>query len=78
VGRRSCLEVDQELFHEFEPPSRPICVELEELVQMTTERRAPKRLSERRIQVTGRRLPKFVPLVWKARKRGQVSSVSSA
>jgi hypothetical protein len=69
--KRSCLEVDQELFHEFAPPIGSICVELEELAQITAERRSLKRLAERKIQVTGRRMPKFLPPVWKPRNTGK-------
>jgi hypothetical protein len=63
----SCLEIDQDLFHEFAPPSGPVQVNLEELISITAAKRLPPRLANRRIQVTGRRMERFVPPVWKPR-----------
>jgi hypothetical protein len=42
---------------------------LEELIQLTKAKRARPRLSECTIQVTGRRMEKFVPLIWRGNRR---------
>jgi hypothetical protein len=68
---RACREVDQSLFPDemgavddeewLNPPKGPMILSLEELIQITADKRVPPRLADRRIQVLGRRLPKFVP-----------------
>jgi hypothetical protein len=58
-----------ELDAEFSPPKGPMICGLEELLHLSAEKRKPPGLAERRIQVTGRRLPKFIPPPWKSRQR---------
>jgi hypothetical protein len=48
-------------------PRGLVVLGLEELILITQEKGCPQ-LSERKIQVTGRRLLKFIPPVWKPRK----------
>jgi hypothetical protein len=65
---------DQGLFHEedfgavevggYDPPHGPmIC-----LLRITREKRQKPKLANCKIQVTGRRMPKFIPPMWKLRK----------
>jgi hypothetical protein len=70
----TCLEIDQDLLHEFALPLGPVQVDLEELIRITFVKRMPLKLVDRRIQVPGRRMEKFVPLVWKPRGRNQAHS----
>jgi hypothetical protein len=65
----SCLKVARELFHKFAPPVGPVQLGLEDLVHITAEKRILLRLAERRIQVTGRRMEKFVPPIWKPKQK---------
>jgi hypothetical protein len=46
---------------EFSPPHGPVRIGLEELIQILAKNIRPAKFSERRIQVRGRRLKKFVP-----------------
>jgi hypothetical protein len=71
-------EVEQGLFQdvaasaeedEFAPPHGPVVIGLKELIQLTEAKRARPRLSERRIQVMGRRMEKFVPPIWRGNRR---------
>jgi hypothetical protein len=81
TGRlRSSKEIDQSLFQEeciskveaeFAPPRGPIQVDLEELIKLTASKRMRSRLAERRIQVTGRSMEKFVAPKWKSLKQKQ-------
>jgi hypothetical protein len=49
---------------------------LEELIDIAARKRARPRLAERKILVTGRRMERFVPPVWKPRRRVPICSVS--
>jgi hypothetical protein len=68
---RSCIEVDQDLFHEFAPPTGPVRLGLEDLIRITVEKRAKRRLADRRIQVPGKRMERFVPPQWKPKQKKQ-------
>jgi hypothetical protein len=80
---RVCVEVEQSLFHdsvdtslegEVEaevPPKGLVSISLEELIQLSAAKRKSPRLADRRIQIPGKRLPKFLPPVWKPRKNKQ-------
>jgi hypothetical protein len=78
---RSCLMVDQGLFcedydelgfeEEFKPPEGPVKFDLEELIQLTAEKRRRPRLAERKIKIPGRRIKKFVPPTWRSYKEKQ-------
>jgi hypothetical protein len=82
---RACSKVEQMLFHdepgqgdleaEFMPPVSPAKYELAELIQISEEKRKPPRLSQRRIQIPGRRLERFVLPVWQPRKFSSNGSV---
>jgi hypothetical protein len=70
--------VEQQLFHdehgledleaEFRPPPSPVQIGLDELIQISKKKRRPPRLSQRRIQVLGRQIERFVPIVWRPRR----------
>jgi hypothetical protein len=74
---RSCREIDEGLFHDgFEsavveeslsPPSGPVVIGLEELIQISAAKREKPKLADRRIQVPGKRIAKFVPPIWRSR-----------
>jgi hypothetical protein len=69
-------DVDVELAMEFVPPASPMICRLEDLLKFSEEKRKPRRLVERRIQVTGRRMPKFIPPTWNpCRNRNQCSKL---
>jgi hypothetical protein len=51
------------------PPSGPVVIGMEELMAISERKRLMPRLAGHRIHVTGRRMEKFVPPVWKPRKK---------
>jgi hypothetical protein len=57
---------DQDLEYDFAPPKGPVVVGLEELIQISAQKCAKPKLADRRIQILGKRLPKFIPPVWKS------------
>jgi hypothetical protein len=73
---RSCAYVEQNLFHDsygsraleddFAPPRGPVVVRMEELIQLSVQKRSKPKLVERRIQIPGKRMPKFIPPVRKS------------
>jgi hypothetical protein len=86
--RKSCPDINQGLFQDdqvwidaagyYNPLSGPVVIRLEELMVISEKKRARPWLADRRIQVIGRKMEKFVPPVWKPRKKvdpGQRSSL---
>jgi hypothetical protein len=51
---------------------------MEELMAISERKRARPKLTDRRIQVTGRRMEKFAPPVWKSRKKWDSDHRSSS
>jgi hypothetical protein len=74
---RSCCAIESELFQDnqliteedFAPPGSPRSSGLEELIVLSDLKRRHPRLAERRIQVPGRRMEKFIPPLWKPSSR---------
>jgi hypothetical protein len=77
--RKSCPDINQGLFQDdqvwidaagyCDPLCGPVVIRLEELMVISEKKRARPRLADRRIQVIGRKMEKFVPPVWKPRKK---------
>lgn len=53
-------------------PSGPVVIGLEELIRISEKRKEPRRVVERKIQITGRREKKFVPPSSSSRRFAQM------
>jgi hypothetical protein len=61
------------------PPEGPVVLGLDELICITLEKRRASRLPERRIQIPGRRMEKFIPPppVWKPRAKHTIRGMQT-
>jgi hypothetical protein len=79
-----CSELDLDLFcvegvmeeedDKYKLPEGPIILGLEELIQITAEKKRSPMLSERKIRVMGRRMERFIPPRWKPKGMNKLIS----